>query len=203
MRVSKKSGSTLVELLVVIAIIGVLVGLLLPAVQQAREASRRSSCQNNLRQIGLGIHNHHDVKRYLPSSARPSAASTVRAGSLIFLLPFIDQKGLYDRYDLNVTWSDQANLPVTSKRIATYECPSAPRNNNLLDHNPDGWAGSGTWTGIVATSDYGLNLGVAPGTDTAIYAVYPVATTDTDSVTTGVQPPEVAVSANAASSARW
>jgi prepilin-type N-terminal cleavage/methylation domain-containing protein len=192
-----KRGFTLVELLVVIAIIGVLVGLLLPAVQQAREASRRTSCSNNLKQIGLAIHNFHDSKRKLPSSARPSDTSTVRAGSLIFILPYLELKQLYDKYDFAVTWSDQLNLPVTSQRVQTYECPSAPRNSNALDHNPDGWTGSGTWTGIVATSDYGVNLGNAPGLKLAVDTAYPpaAATSDTDPITTGIQPPQVKDSA--------
>src|SRR4249919_1707318 len=96
---SNRAGFTLVELLVVIAIIGVLVALLLPAVQAAREAARRTQCVNNLHQLGIAIHNFHDVKKFLPSSTRPVAAPTVRAGSLIFLLPFIERQDLADLYD--------------------------------------------------------------------------------------------------------
>lgn len=194
MRVYKKSGFTLVELLVVIAIIGVLVGLLLPAVQQAREASRRSSCSNNLKQIGLAIHNFHDSKRFLPSSVRPTAASTVRAGVFIWLLPFIEQKQLWDKYDTSVTWSHDNNLPVSSQRIASYECPSAPKTGGLLDHNPDSWnPASSSWVGIVAPGDYAGSLGVAPGVAAAITAAFP--TTDTDPVTPLVQAPAVVDSA--------
>src|SRR6187455_241353 len=99
-----RTGFTLVELLVVIAIIGILVALLLPAVQSAREAGRRSQCQNNLKQIGLAIHNFHDTKNHLPSSTRPLSGGTVRHGVFVYLLPFIEQKGLWDQYDLSVSW---------------------------------------------------------------------------------------------------
>lgn len=155
-----RGGFTLVELLVVIAIIAVLVGLLLPAVQTAREAARRSSCQNNLKQQGLAIHNYHDTKNRLPSGGRPPDASTVRCGVFVYMLPFLDKKTLWDRYDTSVTWSDPKNLPVSSTRVAEFECPSAPRHGNQLDHNPDGTSGFGA--GIVAVGDYGASLGIDP-----------------------------------------
>ncbi len=101
-----RTGFTLVELLVVIAIIGVLVALLLPAVQAAREAGRRSQCSNNLRQLGLAAHNFHDTYKKLPSSNRASTTSTVRSSGFTFLLPFIEQKNIYDQYDLNKNWDD-------------------------------------------------------------------------------------------------
>ena len=160
-RRSAPGGFTLVELLVVIAIIGVLIGLLLPAVQTAREAARRSSCTNNLKQQGLAIHGFHDTKNKLPSGGRPPEASTVRCGVFVYMLPWLDKKNLWDKYDTSVTWSHANNLPVTEVRVAEFECPSAPRHNNQLDHNPDGTTGFGT--GIVAVGDYGSNLGVAPG----------------------------------------
>lgn len=163
-----RSGFTLIELLVVIAIIAVLVALLLPAVQSARESARRSQCQNNLKQIGLAIHNFHDSKGILPSSGRPSDASTVRIGIFVKLLPFIEQKVLWDQYDLTTNWSSATNAGtaaapgVTRTRIKSFECPSSPKNSGVLDHNPDGWGGSGPWVGIVAVGDYGGSLGVDP-----------------------------------------
>src|SRR6188472_3349467 len=103
----RRSGFTLVELLVVIAIIGVLVSLLLPAVQAAREAARRMSCGNNLKQIGLAMHNFHDTNNKLPSNIRPSAVSTVRVRWASYILPFMEQSPLYDRIDFTKNWSDQ------------------------------------------------------------------------------------------------
>lgn len=162
MRVKRKAF-TLVELLVVIAIIGVLVGLLLPAVQAAREAARRSQCQNNMKQIGIAVHTFHDSKKKLPSSVRPFAASTVRAGAFILMLPYIERQDLWDLYDTNVTWSHPNNLPVSARRVPTYECPSSPKHGGLLDHNPDGATPGATWVGVVAMGDYGASLGVHPG----------------------------------------
>jgi prepilin-type N-terminal cleavage/methylation domain-containing protein len=154
-------GFTLVELLVVIAIIGTLVGLLLPAVQSARESARRSSCSNNLKQQGLAIQGFHDAKNKLPSGGRPPEASTVRCGVFVYMLPWLDKKPLWDKYDTSVAWFHPNNLPVTEVRVPEFECPSAPRHNNQLDHNPDSTTGFGT--GVVANGDYASNLGVAPG----------------------------------------
>jgi prepilin-type N-terminal cleavage/methylation domain-containing protein/prepilin-type processing-associated H-X9-DG protein len=119
---SSRPAFTLVELLVVIAIIGVLVSLLLPAVQSAREAARRMSCQNNLRQIALAVHGYHDTNKSLP----PASTNTALSGSSGFaaILPFIEQTTLYSQYDFTRGNSDPANLIAVSQRIKTYLCPS-------------------------------------------------------------------------------
>jgi prepilin-type N-terminal cleavage/methylation domain-containing protein/prepilin-type processing-associated H-X9-DG protein len=138
-------GFTLVELLVVIAIIGVLVALLLPAVQAAREAARRAQCVNNLKQLAIGLHNHLDAHKRLPTGATNDPASyfgltygKTRQTWMVTLLPFIEEQSIYERYDQNYdgvsncNWygnpppnpnSVGPNAPA-SKVIATMVCPT-------------------------------------------------------------------------------
>src|SRR6478672_10269543 len=120
---------TLVELLVVIAIIGVLVALLLPAVQSARESSRRSQCANNVKQIGLGVANYESVYRAMP----PGNYHSVFGSWLVWLLPYVEQQALRDMYsndgmngypDTGIRYGSTQNLPVTRTQIRTYTCPS-------------------------------------------------------------------------------
>ncbi len=127
------SGFTLVELLVVIAIIGVLVGLLLPAVQAAREAARRMSCSNNLKQIGLGIANYHAAFNKLPRAwwldTPPQAFNGKPWG--VALLPYIEQQAIYDEFDHETLPVDQfspGNVALLQTPIAGYVCPSSPGN---------------------------------------------------------------------------
>ena len=101
-------GFTLVELLVVIAIIGILVALLLPAIQAAREAARRAQCGNNLKQLGVAVHNYHDAYQVFPpagigygwcSEGRPGFPTMLNVSGWTMVLPFLEQQSLYDRYD--------------------------------------------------------------------------------------------------------
>jgi len=172
-----RRGFTLIELLVVIAIIAILIALLLPAVQQAREAARRTQCRNNMKQLGLALHNYHDVHITMPFgyyvvTSPPLLSSTWG----IQILPFIDQDPLYKQHDHNVPSFDQAgalgfpaaavqqNLQNIQTKLAMFLCPSAPGDEVYQATIPANAGGPGvppfdlTWMG--AKSDYCIATGV-------------------------------------------
>ena len=126
----KRQGFTLIELLVVIAIIAVLIALLLPAVQQAREAARRTQCRNNLHQIGLALHNYHDTHSTFPPASVNLGASSGNSpwtawGALI--LPFMDETALYNAVNFGRPMMDNcANTTVSNSLLMQYACPSQP-----------------------------------------------------------------------------
>jgi prepilin-type N-terminal cleavage/methylation domain-containing protein/prepilin-type processing-associated H-X9-DG protein len=159
--VKKRNAFTLVELLVVITIIGLLMGMLLPAVQQAREAARRSRCENNLKQIALAIHNYSTAYGYLPQSHRPAGATGVpRLAAFTELLPFLDQGNLSKNYNVNLNWSDPANAVAVRSVIPSLICPSSP-NVARLDGDPNPKSTSTGWQpNVAAVSDYSPINGV-------------------------------------------
>ena len=153
-------GFTLIELLVVIAIIAVLVALLLPAVQQAREAARRSQCKNNLKQFGLAMHNYHETANAFPNTINPTPFANVGVGAMVFLLPGLDLAPLYETIDFNTRGGQWTN-PVTSSGPAGkfyYEtqppgfvCPS--------DTSSKYYPGTNGIVGNWAVASYGLSGG--------------------------------------------
>tara|TARA_R110002111_G_scaffold259308_1_gene329207 strand:- start:1567 stop:2562 length:996 start_codon:yes stop_codon:yes gene_type:complete len=132
-KIRKKMGFTLIELLVVIAIIAILIALLLPAVQQAREAARRSTCKNNLKQIGLALHNYHDAFSAFPigdlASISASPWATERTTWLARILPYMDQANLYNKINFELpTGNSGSNVDAMKEDIPAYRCPSDPGN---------------------------------------------------------------------------
>lgn len=134
-----KRAFTLVELLVVIAVISILLALLLPAVQAVREAARRTQCINNLKQIGLALHNYHDVHRvFPPACVRPAGFTDngrdrPRSTWAIAILPMLELANLYQRFHPDIDSTNVMNLEVTSARVAGYLCPSDPHTNSLFE----------------------------------------------------------------------
>ena len=136
MKKTYQHGFTLVELLVVIAIIGILIAMLLPAVQAAREAARRMQCTNNLKQLGLGVHNYASTYRDCLPQGSPD---TQAYGTFFHLLPYIEAQALHDQVDLTVAATDQVNFPVRETVVATYICPSWSDKTTTTVTTPDGY----------------------------------------------------------------
>lgn len=149
-------GFTLIELLVVIAIIAILIALLLPAVQQAREAARRTQCKNNLKQIGLAQHNYHDTHGKFPISVGWNQTSDNRKGNFsdkVAMLPFLERGTEFNLRDENLRpyeaggWHGSENILPFGGKIPTFNCPSAPQQHAVSGHNN-------------ATHTYAVNMGV-------------------------------------------
>jgi len=188
-----RPGFTLVELLVVIAIIGILIALLLPAVQAAREAARRAQCSNNLKQIGLGLHNYHDANRTFPFAFMVDGTTLNVQVWGTRILPYIEQSTLYDNFHNTVPSFNEAtalgysatevadNLAVIGTELNAFMCPSTPGSDRTYNGElPGDSLGSGvppmplTWR--AGPSDYCASLGVDPAGSfaAAAYANQPI-----------------------------
>ena len=180
--VQGRRAFTLVELLVVIAIIGILVALLLPAIQAAREAARRTECTNNLKQIGIGLHNYHDTYNTFPFAWMADLSTQPLLNAQVWgarILPFIEESALYDEYDNNVAaFNEMAalnpnaarNVEIIQTIVDTFVCPSAPGAPQsrvyTIDLNPAGWP----LTSRAAPSDYIATTGVRGAFATIAYS---------------------------------
>ena len=188
----RRRGFTLIELLVVIAIIAVLIALLLPAVQQAREAARRTQCKNSLKQIGLAMHNYHDAYNQFPPGYIAKIPFTITSGERSlwswgsFILPFIDQAPLYNQISPGNNLLENVlvtNPTVLQNRLAVFRCASdiGPQVNNYTDTNT---------TGSTTTNWYTASLQDANGTAVATSTSnYVMVSGPADSTTPAVRDP--------------
>lgn len=165
-------GFTLIELLVVIAVISLLIGLLIPAVQSAREAARMTSCRNNLHEIGIALHHYHDVSLAFPTGVLGNNGS-VAAKQLLhtweaLVLPYIEQANLQQTYDFNFRFDSAANAAAVRRTVPTYVCPSS---NDALVAN------------LFGTNHYAGNAGTMPGANDGI--LYPLSTVRLRDITDG------------------
>jgi prepilin-type N-terminal cleavage/methylation domain-containing protein len=155
----RRSGFTLIELLVVIAIIAILIALLLPAVQQAREAARRSSCKNNMKQIGLAMHNYHDTYNSLPMGMNLQIY-----GPFVAILPNLDQSNLQGLYDFDLYYTDPLNADAINQTLPVYLCPTMtlPRGvPEVVCNEPGGPTSYGASLGTSSNGTDGLFDGYA------------------------------------------
>jgi prepilin-type N-terminal cleavage/methylation domain-containing protein/prepilin-type processing-associated H-X9-DG protein len=160
---------TLIELLVVIAIIAILIGLLLPAVQKVREAAARTQCLNNMKQLGLALHNFHDTHGVFPASGWTTAGPGNPAGRFVgwrpLTLPYIEQENLQRLYDFDDNWWEEDNLLVAAPTpVKTYVCPSTPTRPEMLNLAAKPPRPALTLTRPLAPTDYEAIMGVQPST---------------------------------------
>jgi prepilin-type N-terminal cleavage/methylation domain-containing protein len=157
------AGFTLIELLVVVTVIGILVGLLLPAVQGARESGRRTSCNNNLHQVGIGLLNYQAAFETFPPGC--TDRRTKQIAWSVWLLPFIEQDVVYKQFNFGARFNAAQNREATSNVIPTYLCPSTSRRESgriggtTGDKNGNGRYDPGDWMGC---TDYGGVFGSGP-----------------------------------------
>ena len=163
----RRDGFTLSELLVVIAISAILIGLLLPAVQKVRDAAARVQCQNNMKQLGLALHNFHDSHGVFPASGWTMAGPGNPAGKYVgwrpLTLPFIEQENLQKLYDFNENWWEGTNPTAAAVPVKTSQCPSVPTRADVMSAVAHPPRPAMTFANPIAPTDYEAIMGVQPG----------------------------------------
>ncbi len=153
-----RAGFTLVEVLVVIVIIGILVAFLLPAIQAAREASRRSQCQNNLKQIGVAVQNHHDARRAFPMGR--NGINQFAVSWAFFILPYMEETAVYNSWVPTVEVYKPQNDAAMRTPIETYACPSRRRAAADRNFDNNNSAPPADAMGVATLADYSANAGI-------------------------------------------
>ena len=162
----RRSAFTLIELLVVIAILAILITLMVPAVQKVREAANRIQCLNNLKQIGLGLHNFHGVHNAFPPSGWTTAWPGNPAGKSVgwrpLILPYLEQGNLNRLYDFNVNWWESPNPIAAGFAVDTFQCPSVPARPSVMSALAQSPRPAMLFPVPIAPTDYEAIMGVNP-----------------------------------------
>lgn len=170
----RRSGFTVIELLVSVAVVSSLIALLLPAVQNARGAARRTECSNNMRQLGLSLHGFHETHNSFPASGWTKTGPGNPAGRAVgwrsLVLPFLEQSALSLKYDYASDWWSPQNVAIGATRLSVFQCPATPQRSPVLTAIAKAPRPAMTFSRPLAHSDYEALMGVQPAVHPTLYA---------------------------------